>query len=68
MGLADTDLETLKKKVAEEAISRNQVFWKSQIITQLEPLKTFWPAEDYHQDYLQKNVGGYTCHFERARP
>jgi len=25
----------------------------------------FTPAEDYHQDYLQKNPGGYTCHFER---
>ncbi|HNA78583.1 MAG TPA: peptide-methionine (S)-S-oxide reductase, partial [Turneriella sp.] len=22
----------------------------------------FWPAEDYHQDYLQKNPNGYTCH------
>jgi len=23
------------------------------------------PAEDYHQDYLQKNPGGYTCHYLR---
>ncbi len=58
---------SLQKQIAEEAIARNQIYWKSPIITQLEPLKTFWPAEDYHQDYLQKNVGGYTCHFERAR-
>ncbi len=57
-----------QKAEAEAAIVRNQVFWKAPIITQLEPLSTFWPAEDYHQDYLQKNVGGYTCHFERARP
>lgn len=56
-----------QKAEAEEAIRRNQVYWKAQIITQLEPLKTFWVAEDYHQDYLQKNVGGYTCHFERPR-
>ena len=46
---------------------RNQVYWEAPIVTQLEPLTTFWPAEDYHQDYLQKNIGGYTCHFERAR-
>ena len=25
----------------------------------------FWPAEDYHQDYLEKNPGGYTCHYLR---
>lgn len=27
----------------------------------LEPLKNFYPAEDYHQDYLKKNPHGY-CH------
>lgn len=36
--------------------------WPSPVVTTLEPLQTFWPAEDYHQDYLQKNPGGYTCH------
>ena len=25
----------------------------------------FWPAEEYHQDYLDKNPGGYTCHYLR---
>lgn len=51
----------------EAAVERNQVYWQQPIVTQLEPLTTFWPAEDYHQDYLQKNPGGYTCHFERTR-
>lgn len=36
------------------------------VVTSLEPLDVFYPAEDYHQDYLQKNPGGYTCHFERT--
>lgn len=36
--------------------------WPSKVVTTLEPLTTFWPAELYHQDYLQKNPGGYTCH------
>jgi len=36
--------------------------WKSSVVTTLEPLTKFYPAEDYHQDYLQKNPGGYTCH------
>lgn len=56
-----------QKVEAEKAIARNQPYWKAHIITSLEPLTTFWPAEEYHQDYLQKNIGGYTCHFERAR-
>ena len=32
------------------------------VVTTLEPFTKFWPAEDYHQDYLQKNPNGYTCH------
>ena len=56
-----------QKHEAEQAIARNQTFWEAPIVTQLEKLSTFWLAEDYHQDYLQKNVGGYTCHYERPR-
>lgn len=56
-----------QKQAAEASIVRNQPFWKDEIVTSIEPLTTFWPAEDYHQNYLQKNIGGYTCHFERAR-
>lgn len=36
--------------------------WKDPVVTILEPLGRFYVAEDYHQDYLQKNPGGYTCH------
>ncbi|MEI6529377.1 MAG: peptide-methionine (S)-S-oxide reductase MsrA [Candidatus Falkowbacteria bacterium] len=36
--------------------------WKNPVVTSLEPLQIFYPAEDYYQDYLQKNPGGYTCH------
>lgn len=36
--------------------------WPDPVVTTLEPYTTFWPAEDYHQDYLEKNPGGYTCH------
>lgn len=31
------------------------------LATELEPLRNFFPAEEYHQDYLDKNPGGY-CH------
>lgn len=36
--------------------------WKDPVVTTLEPLEKFYLAEDYHQDYLQKNPEGYTCH------
>jgi peptide-methionine (S)-S-oxide reductase len=36
--------------------------WPAPVVTTLEPFTRFWKAEEYHQDYLQKNPGGYTCH------
>ena len=36
--------------------------WKDPVVTLLEPLGKFYEAEEYHQDYLEKNPGGYTCH------
>lgn len=35
------------------------------IVTVVEEAGAFTPAEEYHQDYLQKNPGGYTCHYLR---
>ena len=35
------------------------------IVTTIEQAGPFTPAEGYHQDYLQKNPGGYTCHYLR---
>ncbi len=39
--------------------------WKSPIVTEIVPAKPFYPAESYHQKYLLKNPGGYTCHYLR---
>jgi len=39
--------------------------WKASIVTEIVPAKRFYPAEEYHQDYLVKNPGGYTCHYLR---
>lgn len=36
--------------------------WGAPVVTTLEHFTKFYKAEDYHQDYLQKNPGGYTCH------
>jgi peptide methionine sulfoxide reductase msrA/msrB len=35
------------------------------VATTVEKLKEFYDAEEYHQDYLKKNPGGYSCHFIR---
>lgn len=39
--------------------------WKAPLVTEITKADTFYRAEDYHQDYLQKNPGGYTCHYLR---
>lgn len=56
-----------EKKQAEAMIKivDDSMQWTDLVVTKIEPFKKFWPAEDYHQDYLQKNKGGYTCHYER---
>ena len=53
-----------EKNIAEEMIEivNNSGRWDFPVVTTLEPLTRFWPAEEYHQDYLQKNPGGYTGH------
>ncbi len=59
--------DSKQRQAAKQAITRNQAYWPRPIATTLEPLTTFWPAEEYHQAYLQKHPGGYSCHFERPR-
>ncbi len=56
-----------QKNVAQEVIKRIDTSkkWPRPIITQLVPAAKFYPAEEYHQDYLQKNPQGYTCHWLR---
>jgi peptide methionine sulfoxide reductase msrA/msrB len=39
--------------------------WKSPIVTEVVRAGEFTPAEPEHQRYLERNPGGYTCHFMR---
>ena len=39
--------------------------WKNPIVTEIVDAGPFTPAEGYHQKYLEKNPGGYTCHYLR---
>ena len=56
-----------QKKTAEEAKKAvdSSGKWKKPIVTEIAKASKFYPAEDYHQDYLVKNPGGYTCHWIR---
>ena len=54
-------------KVAAEvidAISRSGR-WPAAVRTEVVRARPFYPAEAVHQDYLEKNPGGYTCHWVR---
>ena len=53
-------------RVAAEVRDRVQASgkWKPPIVTQIEPAKPFWPAEEHHQRYFQKHGG--SCHVSYA--
>lgn len=60
-------LDPEQERVAREAIAEVNASgkWKAPIVTTVEPVKNWSPGEEYHQDYLEKHPGGYTCHFLR---
>lgn len=49
--------------IAKAAVARQEERYSSPIATEVLPLSNFYMAEDYHQDYLDKNPGGY-CHID----
>jgi methionine-S-sulfoxide reductase len=54
-----TVAERVKARVSESGK------WKNPVVTEIVPASTWYTAEEYHQDYLRKNPGGYTCHWMR---
>jgi methionine-S-sulfoxide reductase len=51
--------EAVKARVSRSGL------WKQPVVTEIVAASTWYPAEGYHQDYLEKSPGGYTCHFMR---
>ena len=49
----------------QAAVLDEQVKYKEPLAVEVKPLENFYPAEEYHQKYLEKNPGGY-CHISPA--
>ena len=57
--------------VIKRIFDEKQKLYNQPIVTEIAPLRNFFPADEYHQDYLDKHPDGY-CHlpvelFEFAR-
>ena len=52
----ETELPVIRQTV--DQLARN---YERPVVVEVQPLENFYPAETYHQDYLEKNPDGY-CH------
>lgn len=59
----DAEQKRIAEKVKAEVDASGK--WKRPVVTEIVPAGPWWRAEEYHQDYLAKNPGGYTCHWVR---
>ncbi len=51
------------KNVIQDRVAAEQKNYQKAIVVEIEQIDNFYLAEDYHQDYLKKNVDGY-CHID----
>jgi peptide-methionine (S)-S-oxide reductase len=60
-------LDDEQKRIAEQTVADVDAsgLWPGKAVTEIVPAGPFWEAEPEHQDYLERNPGGYTCHFIR---
>ena len=50
-----------QRATAEAVVAALGDAFDDEIVTAIEPLDTFWPAEDYHQDYFEKHPTDAYC-------
>lgn len=56
-------LEADELPIIQKQITLEQEQYDDPIVVEVEPLEHFYLAEEYHQDYLEKNPNGY-CHID----
>jgi peptide methionine sulfoxide reductase msrA/msrB len=59
----DEQQERIARRVRREVDESGK--WRAKVVTTIEPAGPWYPAEEYHQDYLVKNPDGYNCHYLR---
>ena len=57
--------DAAQREAAEASRAQVQARLTKPVVTQIEVAPTFWPAEDYHQQYLEKR-GMASCHVSLA--
>lgn len=50
-------------RIINKTLNEQKIKYDKEIVTEIAPLSVFFTAEEYHQDYLKKNPGGY-CHID----
>jgi peptide-methionine (S)-S-oxide reductase len=51
-----------QQKTAEDVIKNFATeLWDNPIVTEIKPLEKFWPAEDYHQNFFERNPEQAYC-------
>lgn len=54
-----------EKQIIENVLQQAEKESSGKFVIEVEPIKNFYPAEEYHQNYLKKNPNGY-CHISFA--
>jgi len=52
-----------QRAAAEQSLKRAQTHFNGPIVTSIEPLKAFYQATDYHQDFYNRNTDAPYCKF-----
>lgn len=55
--------DAAQRETAEAVLAESQALWDDPIVTEIEPLETFYEAEAYHQNYYARNPFQGYCMF-----
>jgi len=65
--IATKVMDELQDALDNGALKKKSPYTGAKVVTQIHDATTFYDAEDYHQQYLMKNPGGYCNHRFRMK-